>query len=228
MNPLVLNLSRSELFQGVKIKELELISETTQLVLTKYKSEEIIRSADQEANSMFLILEGCVQGVMEDIEGHVYQVEEFGVSELTAPANLFSDREVFPVSLIAKTDCRLLEIDKKGLLTIFKISPMLEENFLRLLSNKVLFLANKLWENQFYSIGQKIYNMVYREYKRQNTLVFDVPHTHEELAQKFGVTRPSLSRSFVSINKEGIIQCSAKRIEILSVESLEDKIKTMN
>lgn len=228
MNPLVLNLSKSELFQGVRMRELELISESTRLSLTKYKSEEIIRSADQEANSMYLILEGSVKGVMEDIEGHVYQVEEFGVSELTAPANLFSQQNFFPVSLIAKTDCRLLEIDKKSLLSMFKISAKLEENFLKLLSNKVLFLANKLWENQFYSIGQKIYSMVYKEYKRQNSLAFDIEHTHEELSQKFGVTRPSLSRSLITINKEGIIKCNAKRFEILSLQSLEAKIKTMN
>ena len=228
MNPLVVNLSKSHLFDGVTINELELISKKTDLKLIKYRSEEIIRSADEEANSMFLILEGTIKGVMEDIEGHVYQVEEFSESELTAPANLFSQQEYFPVSLIAKTDCKLLEINKQTILIMFGISRKLEENFLSLLSNKVLFLANRLWENQFYSIGQKIYNMVYKGLQEHNKSEFDLNHTHEELAQRFGVSRPSLSRALININKEGIIKFTGKSVEILSREALKDKISQMN
>jgi len=228
MNPLVVNLSKSHLFDGVTINELELISKKTELKLIKYRSEEIIRSADEEANSMFLILEGTIKGVMEDIEGHVYQVEEFSESELTAPANLFSQQEYFPVSLIAKTDCKLLEINKQTILIMFGISRKLEENFLSLLSNKVLFLANRLWENQFYSIGQKIYNMVYKGFQEHNKSAFDLDHTHEELAQRFGVSRPSLSRALININKEGIIKFTGKSVEILSREALKDKISQMN
>jgi len=228
MNPLVVNLSKSHLFDGVTINELELISKKTDLKLIKYRSEEIIRSADEEANSMFLILEGTIKGVMEDIEGHVYQVEEFSESELTAPANLFSQQEYFPVSLIAKTDCKLLEINKQTILIMFGISRKLEENFLSLLSNKVLFLANRLWENQFYSIGQKIYNMVYKGFQEHNKSAFDLDHTHEELAQRFGVSRPSLSRALININKEGIIKFTGKSVEILSREALKDKISQMN
>ena len=228
MNPLVVNLSKSHLFDGVTINELELISKKTELKLIKYRSEEIIRSADEEANSMFLILEGTIKGVMEDIEGHVYQVEEFSESELTAPANLFSQQEYFPVSLIAKTDCKLLEINKQTILIMFGISRKLEENFLSLLSNKVLFLANRLWENQFYSIGQKIYNMVYKGFQEHNKSAFDLNHTHEELAQRFGVSRPSLSRALININKEGIIKFTGKSVEILSREALKDKISQMN
>ena len=228
MNPLVVNLSKSQLFQGVTINELEQISKNTTISIAKFKGEEIIRSADEEANSMFLILEGFVKGMMEDIEGHVYQVEEFSPSELTAPANLFSEEEYFPVSLIAKTDCQLIEIDKPALLNMFRISARMEENFLRILSNKVLFLANKLWENQFYSISQKIYHMVYKAFKEHNQSLFDIEATHEELAQRFGVSRPSLSRALIKINKEGIVKCSGKCVEILSVEALADKISQMN
>jgi len=228
MNPLVVNLSKSHLFDGVTINELEKISRKTTISVSKYKSEAIIRSADEKANSMFVILEGSVKGVMEDIEGHVYQVEEFGETELTAPANLFSEQEYFPVTLIAKTDCQLLEIDQSTILVMFQISRRMEENFLRILSNKVLFLANRLWENQFYSIGQKIYNIVYKALTEHHQSVFDIDATHEELAQRFGVSRPSLSRALIKINKEGIIQFTGKRVVILSREALADKISQMN
>jgi len=228
MNPLVVNLSKSHLFEGVTIQELEQISKKTNISITRYKCDEIIRSADEKANSMFVILEGSVKGVMEDIEGHVYQVEEFGETELTAPANLFSEQEYFPVMLIAKTNCKLLEIDKPTILIMFQISRRMEENFLRILSNKVLFLANRLWENQFYSIGQKIYNMVFKAFTEHSQSVFDIDATHEELAQRFGVSRPSLSRALIKINKEGIIQFTDKRVIILSREALADKISQMN
>src|SRR6056297_734551 len=228
MNPLVVNLSKSHLFNGVTINELELISKKTELKLIKHRSEEIIRGSDEEANSMFLILEGTIKGVMEDIEGHVYQVEEFSKSELTAPANLFSEQEYFPVTLIAKTNCKLVEIDKPSILMMFEISRRMEENFLRILSNKVLFLANRLWENQFYSIGEKIYQMVYKVFKEHNQSDFEVEYTHEELAQRFGVSRPSLSRAFIKINKEGIIKCTGRRVLIISKEALEDKISQMS
>ncbi|MEA1883621.1 MAG: Crp/Fnr family transcriptional regulator [Thermotogota bacterium] len=228
MNPLAVNLSKSQLFDGVTISELEQISRKTNIKMTRYRSEEIIRRADEKANNMFLVLEGAIKGVMEDIEGHVYQVEEFGESELTAPANLFSEQEYFPVTLIAKADCKLIEIDKPSILIMFEISGRMGENFLRILSNKVLFLANRLRENQFYSIGQKIYQMVYKAFKEHNQPDFEVAFTHEELAQRFGVSRPSLSRAFIKINKEGIIKCTGRRVLILSREALTDKITKMS
>src|SRR6056297_3253146 len=228
MNQLVLNLSKTNLFDRIPIKEIEKISKKINLSVSHYHEKEMIRSASDKAISMFIILEGRLKGVMDDVDGHVYEVEEFSETELTAPANLFSEQERFPVSLIAKTDCRLIEIDKPSILMMFEISRRIEENFLRILSNKVLFLANRLWENQFYFIGQKIYQMVYKALTEHHQSVFDIDATHEELAQRFGVSRPSLSRALIKINKEGIIQFTGKRVVILSREALADKISQMN
>ena len=225
MNQLVLNLSKTNLFDRIPIKEIETISKKINLSVSHYHEKEMIRSASDKAISMFIILEGRLKGVMDDVDGHVYEVEEFSETELTAPANLFSEQERFPVSLIAKTDCRLIEIDKSTLLQMFRLSKKLEENFLSILSRKVHFLASKLWENQFYSIEQKIYKMMHAQYRRMGTKTFDLPYTHGELARRFGVSRPSFSRALIKINKLGIIKCQGRSVSIINTDKLKEKIE---
>jgi CRP-like cAMP-binding protein len=144
---------------------------------------------------------------------------------MVAPANLFSRKEVFPVSLIAKGKTRLVKIDRKTLVKMFKVSEKLEENFLELLSDKVQFLANKLWENQFFSIEQRIYQMILELYKTKRMPIFDLPYTHEELSHRFGVSRPSFSRALIKINQDGVVLFKNKKVEIISVEKLRENLE---
>ena len=50
---------------------------------------------------------------------------------------------------------------------------------------------------------------------------FKLVHTREELAEKFGVARPSVSRIFSELEKEEIIEISRKYVKIVDESSLK-------
>lgn len=220
MKTLLEDLSVFKLFEGVENREMIRILDNHFLRISCYEDDALIRAANERANHMYMILEGAIKGTMQDIDGHVYQVEEFRPGQMVAPANLFSKKEQFPVSLISKGRTRLIVLNREVLVQMFKLSERLEENFLKLLSDKVQFLANKLCENQFYSIEQKIYRMIFDLYQKNNCDIFELPDTHEELSQKLGVPRPSFSRAVIKVNQAGIISFKNKCVEILSPEKL--------
>lgn len=223
MNKLMLSLSRSKLFNDITLEELELISDHINVKTLRYTPEEIIQAQDEMAEKVYILLEGVVKGVMEDINGHIYQVEMFNEADIIAPANLFSSRENLPITLIAKTETRLIPFTRGQILTMFSLNRKIEENFLRTLSDKVIFLAEKLWENQFSSIEDKIYKFVLAKYLIYRKNEFEINLTHEELSHRFGVSRPSLSRSLIKINQSGIINTKGKKIKILDFEQLLQK-----
>ncbi|HOO32249.1 MAG TPA: Crp/Fnr family transcriptional regulator [Thermotogota bacterium] len=225
MNKLMLNLSKSALFTNLTVEELEEISNSLRINTTQYYEEELIEAHDEKENRVFVLLEGKIKGVMEDINGHIFQVEEFSESDVVAPANLFASEIFLPISLIAKTDCKLISFDCKQILFMFSISQQLEKNFLGILSDKVMFLAERLWENQFFSIEEKLYKFIYTRYLDCQKEEFEIEQTHEELAHRFGVSRPSLSRSLVRINQMGIINSKGKKIKILNMDKLLRKIE---
>lgn len=225
MKALIDHLAEFRLFSGLEKHELTSILENHYLKVSSYEDDVLIRASNECADHMYLVLEGGIKGTMQDVDGHIYQVELFRSGQIVAPANLFSKKEMFPVSLISKGRTKLVMINRQTLVKLFKISEKLEENFLELLSDKVQFLANKLWENQFYSIEQKIYRLIFDLYQKNQLETFELSDTHEELSQKLGVPRPSFSRTMIKINREGIVLFRNKSVEILSAGKLLKRFK---
>jgi|GEM_PF-1239941 len=211
-------LSRFSLFNGINLDETKAISRITAGGVQSFHDGQVIRTVDDPDQSLFAILEGSVQGVMEDTQGHVFVVESFHEPELIALANLFAPAEKFPVSLVSHGRSRLLRIDQQRMRQIFSLSQRVQQNFMEILSQRVLHLSHRLWECQFFSIEQKIFHLVWRTYQHRKSLEFDLPHTHEKLAHQFGVSRPSLSRALVKINREGILLFRDRRVRILNLE----------
>ena len=52
-----------------------------------------------------------------------------------------------------------------------------------------------------------------------------LPKSHQELAEFFGVTRPSLARVFAEMQDEGIITVDRRAISIINRNKLVEMIK---
>ncbi|HOO34398.1 MAG TPA: Crp/Fnr family transcriptional regulator [Thermotogota bacterium] len=225
MEKLIQKLSEFRLFEDVSEEMMLKILNNHCFGIDYYEDDALIRSANEPAEHMYLILEGAIKGTMQDIDGHIYQVEMFVSGEIVALANIFSKKERFPISLISKGKTQLIRINRKTLVKMFKTSEKIEENFLELLSEKVQFLTNKMWEIQFYSIEQRFYHIILRQYEKSGEMSFELSDTHEELSQRLGVSRPSFSRALIKINQEGIVLFKNRKVEIINLEKLREKFE---
>ena len=52
-----------------------------------------------------------------------------------------------------------------------------------------------------------------------------LPHSQAQLAELFGVARPSIGRALVEMNLDGIIRTEGKKVEILDQEGLRSYLK---
>ena len=95
------------------------------------------------------------------------------------------------------------------------------EKFVNDISSKAQFLSNRLWSQfQYKSIGSKL-NQYLLSQEKEGKCCFD--RSLKELAELFGVTRPSLSRVLGQYVEEGILERNGRnQYKILDRESLEE------
>ncbi len=96
------------------------------------------------------------------------------------------------------------------------------ENFLGLLSQKLVNLNKKIKLIELDTIRRKICKLLLDNYKAKDSLVLKIK-SKKELAEEMGVARPSLSRELISMKNDGLIDFNLKEIRILDLEKLEDE-----
>ncbi len=99
--------------------------------------------------------------------------------------------------------------------------PIVLNNFMQLLSSKILLLNRKIKELSFETLRQKISNYLLSQYEIQNTLALILPMSRKNLAEHLGVQRPSLSREFVNMKNDGLIDFNKNLVQIKDLEALK-------
>lgn len=97
-------------------------------------------------------------------------------------------------------------------------------NYLQDTGDKVVFLAEKIRLFKFKSITQKIAGYLLNLAGKQGGDSVRMTYSREQLADLFGVARPSLSRGFSEYYEEGILKAEGKIIHIMDRKRLKGKI----
>jgi len=98
-------------------------------------------------------------------------------------------------------------------------------NYLNAISNRAQFLSSKLWFLSFRTIREKVaqYLLSLTQESKSDKVV--ISKSQGELAEFFGVTRPSLARVFSEMEQEGFITVERKEITIKNRKGLLDMLK---
>ena len=134
---------------------------------------------------------------LKHFEGKELTVEEIGAPNLLASAFIFATENRFPVNVEAIGLCEVFIIGKERFLEFMRLHPLMMQNFLKDISDRSVFLSRKL--NEFALLNLKTRLLNYLE-------THSVIHNQQEVAQKLGVTRPSLARALSELVNEGKIK----------------------
>lgn len=189
--------------------------------LFSFKKGEAIFFRGEEVKGLHILAEGIAVAEMLKENGDVNQIEEMQGETFLASAFVFGKNPYYPVDLRAKTDCKIYFVPKEELIFVFQKEPEILEKFVNDISSKAQFLSNRLWSQfQYKSIGSKL-NQYLLSHEKEGSCCFD--RSLKELAELFGVTRPSLSRVLGQYVEEGILQRNGRnQYKILDRESLEE------
>ncbi len=199
------------LFRNFNINELSSILRDNYLV-RGYEKNEIIYLQNEKTVTMDIILEGEIIVHRIDENGNVLSIVSLSKGDILGGNLIFSNQNEYPMTIIAKTNTRLLCLEKDLILELCQSNKTFLVNFLEILSDKALVLTTKIHSLAIKTIREKIMDFLIFESTRQssNTIILSI--SKKELAEKFGVERPSLQRELKKMKDDGLIDYDSRSI----------------
>jgi CRP-like cAMP-binding protein len=218
-------ISNSPFFRGLSPSEVESILGKISHSIKTFSKGQTIAQRDEEVKNLCIVVAGSVKGEMVDFSGKILKIEEMFAPQPIAHAFLFGERNRYPVDVIALEDCKILFIPKPDVIRMLQQSDVILRNYLNAISNRAQFLSNKLWFLSFKTIKEKVAHYLLSLTKSDSNATILLPKSHQELAEFFGVARPSLARVFAELQDEGIITVNRREISIINRNRLLEMIK---
>lgn len=178
------------------------------------KGEVIARQGDR-VGALYILYKGAVKTEMITESGSILAVDTLHAPCPLAPAFLFAENNRFPVDVIAIEACELLSIPKNRVMERLAVDEQFLKNYMAFNANRTQFLSEKL---QLLSIKTIKGKLAYYIRQRADNGRFVMDRNQTALAEYFGVTRPSLARSFSEMIQEGAITREGR---ILDSEKLQ-------
>ena len=213
-------LSQTSVFKGLTELETEELFLILPHRIKKFRAGAHIAQSGEPVNSLLVVTDGVVKGEMVDYAGRVIKIEDIPAPGTLATAFIFGNRNRFPVTVVAVTDAEILIIDKAEFLKLMVMNQKILLNFLDMISNRSQFLSEKIKFLNFKTIKGKMAQYILQLYAgRKGSFRFD--KTQNDLADFFGVARPSIARALREMEDEGLIMAKGKEITILNEKELK-------
>ena len=214
-NPLFRNVSAAELqksFDGLTYK------------VKSYDKGEILAHQGDVCNKLIILTKGSVRGEMIDESGRIVKIEDIASPRALAPLFLFGAANRFPVEVTANENTEAIIIPKESVIKLFARNEAFLENYMNMSANYAQTLSEKLFFMSFKTIRQKLASYFLRLSATQgNQILLD--RSQQELADYFGISRPSLAREVSHMQDDGLIKADRKQITILNKDKLKILIR---
>lgn len=211
------NLLKCPICAGLQCGERENLLATLDLKTAHYKKGEYIARQGDSVKSLYILQKGSVRTEMISEAGTVLNIETLTAPKPLASAFLFAENNRFPVDVIALEDCELTLIPKKSIMQQLAGNEKFLQHFMTFNANRAQFLSERLKFLSIKTIKGKLAQYILGKAVSGDFLL---DRNREELADYFGVARPSLSRSLAEIIDDGIISLKGKQGKILNLSKL--------
>jgi|WetSurMetagenome_2_1015567.scaffolds.fasta_scaffold297865_2 CRP/FNR family transcriptional regulator, dissimilatory nitrate respiration regulator len=213
-------LMSSPLFRGISGDELTTLFQSINHYFKQFRSGELLAQAGENVDKAMLLVSGRLQGEMVDFAGNSLKIEELDPPQMVAAAFLFGPQSRFPVYLSAITDGKILVIPKKDFISMLTLEPRVMVNYINIVSGKAQFLSGKITFLSLKTIREKIAYFLLQKMKNDSNNLIIIEQTQTNLADLFGITRPSLSRTILEMEKQGILTWTRESVKILDLVKL--------
>jgi len=217
-------LLNAPLFKRLNMLEIKDILKRLPHSLKKFRAGNIINQSGEPVNKLMMVTAGVVKGEMVDFAGRAIIIEDIPAPGVLASAFMFGKINKFPVNVIAKTDTELLVIGKADFVKLLMSNDKILVNFLDMISNRSQFLTEKIQFLNFKTIKGKLAHLILQKAGKEG-LNITLDMTQNEIADFFGVTRPSVARVLGELKNEGYLMGGRGKITILNKIGLAEMIK---
>ena len=215
------DLSACPVCNKIKIDDEEAFLENLKCSIKAYPKNELIIRQGDVCDALYMLMVGSVKTEMITDSGNILGIEIIKAPCPLAPAFLFSDNNHFPVDVTSLEEVEIMKIPKAEIMRLMTTNPDFMSSFMTHNANRTQFLTNRLQLLSIKTIKGKLAHFLLENSPVEGK-PFEINRNQTELADFFGVARPSLARSLSEMVQENIISINKKEYTILNYKALRE------
>lgn len=221
MDALMNALTKCILFKNLDETQIAFLIRAVEYQLETYAKSETLAIEGDPCDRIGVVVTGKIE--LQNIcpSGKVMTLTQLECGMVFGEAILFSGKHTYPITITAAAKSEVLFFRKKDVVHMLSHHPMVLENYMSLLSNRLFMLNSKLKTLSLETLRQKLADFILKEYKLQKKLTLDIKMNRKEMSEHLSVQRPSLSRELIHMQEEGYVEFGKHTITILDLEALE-------
>ena len=218
------NINTNRLFKGIEADNLEKMLVCSKSVYKSYPAGKTVFYQDDASESIYILLKGRVAAVKNMISGKKHIIYEIDENNIFGEHSFFGNDNLYKYDAQAMTDIDVIEISRDFFSCFCDRAcghhRQLVKNLIEILAAKEWLALKKLNIVSTPSLKERIAIFLLDEADDKGRVVLKMDR--ESLADYLGVQRPSLSRSLMQLQQEGIIDAGRREIIIKNIKKLED------
>ncbi len=205
------------LFYGIPKNKIPDVLGALKATVHKYEKGKTIVEEGSAVTMAGIVLAGKLDILKEDYHGNRNLISVLNVGELFGEALCCTETELQPFEIVAAEDCLILFFECKTVMqdAAFEYYGQFMRNLLQEISEKNLFLRQKITLLSKRTTREKIMEFLLSESKRAGNCEFDIPYDRQQLADFLGVERSAMSAEISKLRADGIITARKNHFKIM-------------
>ena len=212
-------LTKTALFDGMTLEQIESLLPCLGAVIKEYEKNQIIFLEGDRATKFGIVLDGSVRIIKEDFNGNRSVLASVERYELFAESYACSDEKYYPVSVVSegKSVVMVIEIQRiySSCINSCDIHRLLFRNLMKIIARKNIIFNRKIDFMSRRTTKEKIMAYLYSEAERAGSNSFTIPFDRQALADYLGVERSAMSSEIGKLRDEGVIEVDKSYFKIL-------------
>ena len=212
--------SKTELFRGSPPSVLTRILAVSDCTAAEYEKNEVVYDKTNFYRSLGIVLEGRLRVTKENADKRPIVMSTLQRGAMFGAAALFNSEPEYATKITAIERSRVLFLPQRLIKRMIEREPDIAENYIRYLSERILFLNRKIYFLTAGTAEQRLAgflldNLAVGEFS-------EMPMTMHRLADALNMSRASLYRAFDELTASGAVSKQGKLVCINNAELLKD------
>ena len=212
--------SKTELFRGLPPSVLARILAVSDCTAAEYEKNEVVYDKTNFYRSVGIVLEGRLRVTKENADKRPIVMSTLQRGAIFGAAALFNSEPEYATKITAIERSRVLFLPQRLIKRMIEREPDIAENYIRYLSERILFLNRKIYFLTAGTAEQRLAgflldNLAVGEFS-------EMPMTMHRLADALNMSRASLYRAFDELTASGAVSKQGKLVCINNAELLKN------
>ncbi len=195
-----------------------------------FSAGELLFSEGEPCNGLYIIARGKIRIFKTSMSGREQVLAVNGPGETIAELPVF-DGGPYPASAIAVEDVEIAFVSRRDFHAYCLEHPEVALKVLSVVGARLRHLVGIIEELSFTTIRQRLISALIKlaqsqGKKTERGIEFQLPATHQEMANQLGTVRELVSRNLMRLQAEGLLDVDARQIVVKDMKVLSAQLES--